>query len=599
MFTTIKAKEVSLNQEEILGQNLFLYVEKNWEDKIIALIKDKSHQVWEIKDENGLTILHKSCFLNNTNLSKTIIWETKKRLGYTSAFTAFINSRTDEGLTPLHYTAYKGNLELSKNLLLNGADVMAVTNLGKNIIHLSAEGNQPTYMIYYLSKKVIGISTQDDNQSTPLHWACYAGAEDSVKFLIGLNAEVNAMDKNELTPLHLAVLHNRKNIVIKLLQYGAIKDITNTRGETPKFIAWKKKYKDIFNILNKKEFYPLWSLEMPYVYIEPSDVYKKYIIIMLVLQEFFIILMILPFLRDTYDIVFNNVLFVIEIGLFVLLIKKDPGYTKKEFKKREAKDSLAPYRYPLMDYIERKDDIRNYCPKCFVLTQKGIKHCLICKICVEGFSHHCFWINKCIGKKNLIIYTCFICVTIAYALDSIYICLLSLFEFDYLTYEKFIYTSLIKTIKERQIRVFFASLIGTFSLFASFPLFFLLFNELFKYYDKLTCFKKCQCEKKKKVEYTNKNLELETKSLILGEEEEDEINIGNPDPNALGINRETTIVTDDKKVHMNINADVDDDDEDMIFSQNTHNQIINISTTPNMNDKVDNLFDNASDDDED
>ena len=142
-------------------------------------------------------------------------------------------------------------------------------------------------------------------------------------------------------------------------------------------------------------------------------------------------------------------------------------------------------------------------------------------------------------------------------------------------------------------------MIGTFSLFASFPLFFLLFNELFKYYDKLTCFKKCQCEKKKKVEYTNKNLELETKSLILGEEEEDEINIGNPDPNALGINRETTIVTDDKKVHMNINADVDDDDEDMIFSQNTHNQIINISTTPNMGDKVDNLFDNASDDDED
>ena len=133
MFTTIKTKEVALNQDEILASNLFLYIEKNWEDKIISYLRDKSYQIWEIKDENGLTILHKSCFLNNTSLSLTIIRETKKRLGPSQTFTAFINSRTEEGLTPLHYTAFRGNLETSKYLYQNGADINAVTNLGKEI----------------------------------------------------------------------------------------------------------------------------------------------------------------------------------------------------------------------------------------------------------------------------------------------------------------------------------------------------------------------------------------------------------------------------------------------------------------------------------
>ena len=582
MFTTLKTKEVALNQDEILASNLFLYIEKNWEDKIISYLRDKSYQIWEIKDENGLTILHKSCFLNNTSLSLTIIKETKRRLGFGPTFTAFINSKTEEGLTPLHYTAYIGNLEISKILLQNGADVNAVTNLGKNIIHLSAEGNQPSYMIFYLFKKVIDISTQDNNKSTPLHWACYSGASDSVKFLIGLNAEINSMDKNELTPLHLAVLHNRKDIVIKLLQNGAIKDVTNTRGETPLYLAWKKKYKDIYNILDKKEFYPLWSIEEPYIFIEPNDVYKKYIVFMFAFQQIFIILMILPFLRDALNIILNNILFALDILLFILLIKKDPGYTKKELKKRKDYNLIMSYKYPLMNLIEKNTDIRSYCPKCFVLVLNGIKHCIICNKCVEGFSHHCFWINKCIGKKNILIYTIFVCLTIAYALDSIYICLLSLFEFDYLTYEKFIYTSIIKTIKERQIRVFFASLIGTFSLFASFPLFFLLFNEIFKLINKIKCCNACKSKNKKKLNFLDKNVELKTKSLILEDDEDLIIN----NPNSLGISRDTGSLGDNKKRDTN-------SEENDIYSQDSKNAIM-IPQTPVLNEKSNNLFESYS-----
>lgn len=328
MFTTIKPKEILSDNEEILISTLFSYIEKNLEDKIISYIKNPSYKIWEKKDENYFTILHKSCFLNNTSLSLSIILETKKRLGYNSIFVSFINSKTEEGLTPLHYTAYNGNLIISKCLIENGADPNAVTNLGKNIIHLSAEGNQPSLMIFFLFKKIIDISTKDNNNSTPLHWACFSGAYDSVKFLISLNAEINAMDKNELTPLHIAVLHGRKNIVIKLLQYGAIKEIENSRGEIALYLAWKKKYKEIYNILNKKEFYPLWSIKEPLKYVEPNDIYKIIIIAFFLFHEFSIIFIILPFLKNLSDILFNNILFLVDFLLFIILIKLDPGYKK-------------------------------------------------------------------------------------------------------------------------------------------------------------------------------------------------------------------------------------------------------------------------------
>ena len=55
MFETIKTKEEILNQDEILILNLFLYIEKNNEEKIISYIKNKSYKIWEKTDENGFT----------------------------------------------------------------------------------------------------------------------------------------------------------------------------------------------------------------------------------------------------------------------------------------------------------------------------------------------------------------------------------------------------------------------------------------------------------------------------------------------------------------------------------------------------------------
>ena len=146
-------KQSKLNLNNIITDN------KQIDDLFDSIENKNGNKIWQIKDANNSTILHKSCFLDYTQLSIIIIQEVKKSLGSSSLLSNFINEKTDEGITALHYAAYKGNLELSKILIQNGALVNSFTNIGKNIIHLSAEGNHPSTKIYFLYKEKFDIHT--------------------------------------------------------------------------------------------------------------------------------------------------------------------------------------------------------------------------------------------------------------------------------------------------------------------------------------------------------------------------------------------------------------------------------------------------------
>jgi len=83
----------------------------------------------------------------------------------------------------------------------------------------------------------LDVNSRDKVKSTPLHWACYAGAENSVSYLLANGADPNAQDISGYTPLHLAIKSSESikssRIVKQLLFSGAERNRENFDGLKP------------------------------------------------------------------------------------------------------------------------------------------------------------------------------------------------------------------------------------------------------------------------------------------------------------------------------------------------------------------------------
>ena len=465
-----------LTNQNLKTEEFFQFIQQRNSDKIVEYFSNPEYKVWQLKDENGYTILHIAVFNGDIEITTLIINEVKKRLGMGSKETLpkFINEKTNEGFTSLHYASYKGNIPLLQLLIKSGASVDAVTNLGKNVMHMAAEGNQPSMMIYLITNEHQSSQSVDENGSTPLHWACYAGAEESVNFLLNLDANIDAQDKEKLTPLHLAVLGGREKIVLKLLQKNANKNLKNIRGELPIDLARKKNQKRIAMILDDDDFNPLCSLETPKYYIQPTDIYKRFILFMIIIPEVIIYIFILPYLKDYIETFINVPAFALSLITFIFFIGKDPGYKKNtELEKNSRGD------YPLIIKVNEGIDVRHYCSKCYIQKANNIKHCFICDKCVENFNHHCFWINKCIGRNNRFFYFIFILFSLIYANHTLYVSIELLWDDVNLPYDrKILHVYFFE--KDRGFRVLGAATVGVFALIVGMPLWFLLFIEILK-----------------------------------------------------------------------------------------------------------------------
>ena len=146
--------------------------------------------------------------MSHTVVVTTIINEMKIRLGLEAKKILFkyVNEKSKQGFTALHYASYKGNIEIIIKLIENGADYEVTNFRGLNVLHMAAQGNQASSLVYFKEKYFLGIHSIDEVGSTPLHWACYTGSEIAVTFLLSWGADVNSRDMEGLTPLHLAVL---------------------------------------------------------------------------------------------------------------------------------------------------------------------------------------------------------------------------------------------------------------------------------------------------------------------------------------------------------------------------------------------------------
>lgn len=428
---------------------LFEAIENEDDYKIRKILStNPKAKIWTYLEDNQYTILHRLAFrhINSQNFKffnivrdiLSFVTAQFKEKEKNTEFTKFINFKTTQGYTAMHYAAFRGNIFLIELFHEYNGDINCLNKRQLSIVHLAAQGNSPMTLCYikqknqslfYSDKSLTGIDllsesskqltvmksplsieAPDQIESTPLHWACYSGSENVVTFLLSWKANPNSVDKEGLTPMHLAVLSEKVRIVKKLLHYGADKSIRDKKNRTPYDIAADKKHKALMEILkeDKRSCY-FCVVKAPNQKIQKS----LFNVIMFFMFNFFSFLCtFIIFLRviesdvGIYSIIYYSFVGVIMLIYLILL-------TINSRAKRPAK-AQQEYDECINDAIKNNkySDISNFCPICFIKKEKNMRHCFICDECIDGFDHHCYWINKCVGKKNYWLFSIFIiCLT--------------------------------------------------------------------------------------------------------------------------------------------------------------------------------------------
>ena len=84
-------------------------------------------------------------------------------------------------------------MNMIRMLVKYGADIHAQNKQGINMLHVAAQGDSPVSMAYFLQNN-LDINSCDYRLSTPLHWACFSGAELTLNYIIAWGGDLNARD---------------------------------------------------------------------------------------------------------------------------------------------------------------------------------------------------------------------------------------------------------------------------------------------------------------------------------------------------------------------------------------------------------------------
>ena len=419
------------------------------EEKLRNMLSQKNIPVWEFKDKDNhnSSALNISVFKKSLKITKLLIDYCKEKKP--ENLKDFIDMPNDQGIAPIHYASFRGEVPIIKLLIENGADITKTTKRELNVIHYCAQGNKPNSLIYFYLKMRENIddnnpykliTDKDIGGSTSLHWAVYSLAEDLLLYLINLDIFdtikdkdrfINELDNGGYSALHLSVSSKSSRVAIRLLQNGANPLLKDKKGNTPLDLATKKKQYEMINILKTSQGCQICNVKAPLKKVRKSPGNIICIFVFQFIANIILFGSIIPIFLYKYQNFGYLLVFVYIISLFLfflvyfILLIMDPGVKRK----RTVDD--------LKGLINRNVDLSKYCYKCFVRKTRNSKHCIICDCCYEKFDHHCYWINKCVAKRNFCLFILFLFETALYLMVMLILCILSIIKINFLKEDKF------------------------------------------------------------------------------------------------------------------------------------------------------------------
>lgn len=330
---------------------------------------------------------------------------------------------------------------------------------------------------YFKEQLIFDFSNQYD--VTPLHYACYYGSKEVIDLLLDLGANIKAVDSDGNTCLHYAVKSESIRAVKKLLVRGANKNVKNKEGKTPFDVALDLKKDELYDILKNftlKEkccskideikpikggrnnilllltviflllfkfcymirimgykmgksqmfFFPLmselisskyriWLYDIKFHFLEYTEFFDRFYDINRAISDEINECFKNNTIMGDYgeDILGYANLFTILVDFCLLIIIIHfICFSKDIFEKKRIK-----HREPLSKLF---DNGMHVCVKCRIPKTKGTVHCIVCNACCKNFDHHCFWLNRCISKKNLKLFKLFLILLFLFCIGNIY-----------------------------------------------------------------------------------------------------------------------------------------------------------------------------------
>ncbi|XP_071084670.1 ankyrin repeat domain-containing protein 2-like isoform X2 [Haliotis cracherodii] len=163
---------------------------------------------------------------------------------------ADINSRGEVGWTPVMEAALGGHRDVVELLVSEGADVSLVDEDGDNILHWACWGGDVETVKFVLSLHVVDINSRGGRSQTPVMVAAWRGHRDVVELLVSEGADVSRVDEDGDNILHLACWRGNVETVKFVLSLNVVDiDARNNAGQTAADVARDEGHQEVVKLL--------------------------------------------------------------------------------------------------------------------------------------------------------------------------------------------------------------------------------------------------------------------------------------------------------------------------------------------------------------